>query len=444
MNRLLFKIYMLVAVLLVNNAAAGLFGAQEFWLENGLHVVVVENHRVPIVKHMLWYKSGSADEKLGKGGSAHLLEHLMFRGTKNVKGQEFNRLMEANGAESNAFTGQDMTAYHQFLDISRLELAMFLEADRMQNLQISDEDFALERDIVFEERKQRIDNNPLGKFREVLAKALWQEHPYSQPVIGMENEIIELNKEDVLKYYKQHYNPSNAVLVLVGDIDIKTAKKLAEKYYGSIPKTKVEKENNFVELADGFKAHIDMSEPNVKGYRIWKNFAASSYTQNKENLYNLLILAEYMGGGDTSKLYKKLVLEKKIAVSVDVAYNPAARSYGQFSVSVVPSEGVEPEEVLQELELAWNEALRELNTDELELTKQKMLAGLIYLKDNPDNAAYIIGSMIVSGANLQEVEEYENELRKVRYTDVKKIADILWNNNPQVVGILRPKGEING
>ena len=444
MGRLLLKIYLFVAVLFVNNAAAGLFGAQEFWLDNGLQVIVVENHRVPIIKHMLWYKSGATDEALGKGGSAHLLEHLMFRGTKEVKAQEFNHLMDANGAESNAFTGQDMTAYHQLLDVSRLELAMFLEADRMRNLQISDDDFALERDIVFEERKQRIDNNPLGKFREVLAKTLWQEHPYARPVTGTDREIMNLKKKDILSYYRNHYSPDNAVLVLVGDIDVKTAKKLAEKYYGSIPKSEINKENNFVGLADGFKARIDMSDSNVKGHRIWKIFAAPSYSKNKDDLYNLLVLAEYMGGGDTSKLYKKLVLEKKIALSVEVAYNPAARSLGQFSIAVIPAEGVEPEKVLQELELAWFDAINELNIDEIERTKQKMSAGLVYLKDNPETAAYVIGSMIVSGAKLQEVEEYENKLRKVRYLDVKKAAAILWNNNPQVVGILRPKGEING
>ena len=444
MGRLLLKIYLLVAVLFANSAAAGLFGVQEFWLENGLQVIVVENHRVPIVKHMLWYKTGAADEALGKGGSAHLLEHLMFRGTKKVEGQEFNRLMEVNGAESNAFTGQDMTAYHQLLDVSRLELAMFLEADRMRNLQINDDDFALERDIVFEERKQRIDNNPLGKFREVLAKTLWQEHPYARPVTGTDKEIMNLKKEDILSYYRNHYSPDNAVLVLVGDIDVKTAKKLTKKYYGSISKSEIKKESNFVGLADGFKAHIDMSESTVKGHRIWKIFAAPSYSKNKDDIYNLLVLAEYMGGDDTSKLYKKLVLEKKIALSVEVAYNPAARSLGQLSIAVIPAEGVEPEKVLQELELAWFDAINELNIDEIEKTKQKMSAGLVYLKDNPETAAYVIGSMIVSGANLQEVEEYENKLRKVRYPDVKKAAIILWNNNPQVVGILRPKGELNG
>ena len=170
--------------------AKGLFDAEEFYLANGMRVIVVPNHRVPVVKHMVWYKNGASDENIGKGGTAHLLEHLMFRGTKDVSGQKFNILMEENGAESNAFTGQDMTAYHQFLDVSRLELAMLLEADRMANLQFDKDAFIAERDIVFQERKQRVDNNPVGKFREILNRILWQQHPYSHPITGTDKEIL--------------------------------------------------------------------------------------------------------------------------------------------------------------------------------------------------------------------------------------------------------------
>lgn len=430
-----------LALLLGSKANAGLFDAQEFYLDNGLRVIVAENHRVPIIKHMVWYKSGAADENVGKGGSAHLLEHLMFRGTEKVRGQEFNRLMEANGAESNAFTGQDMTAYHQLLDISRLELAMFLEADRMSGLEISGADFAAERDIVFQERKERVDNNPAGRFREAVSRALWQEHPYGRPVSGTDAEIMNLQKSDIEEYYRRYYAPNNAVLVLAGDIDVPMAKKLVQKYYGKLKATQTMPEDNFAKLKSDFKAMVDMSEPEIQGYRVLRLYAAPSYAVDAEDVYNLQALAEYMGGGETAKLYKKLVLQKKKALAVSADYNPVSRSYGQFSVSAVPASGVSPEELLAEIDAGWKEALAELNIDELEQVKQKMLSGLVYLRDNPEDAAYIAGSMAVIGADLSEIEDIEQKIKSVQYVDVRKAAEKMTVHAPQVTGILRPKGE---
>ena len=217
-----------------NAVRADSFDIQDFYLKNGLQVVVLENHKAPIVKQMLFYKVGAADEKKGKGGIAHLLEHLMFRGTTKVKSTDFNKLSEKNGVESNAFTSQDVTAYHQLADISKLELLMLLEADRMQNLKLNEDDFVTERDIVFQERKQRVDNNPSAKFFEMVNNVLWQEHPYANPVTGYDDEIMGLSKDDALDFYNNFYVPNNALLVLAGDIDVITAKKLAEKYYGKL------------------------------------------------------------------------------------------------------------------------------------------------------------------------------------------------------------------
>ena len=196
--------------------------------------MVIPNHKAPIVKHMVWYKAGSADEPHGRGGTAHLLEHLMFRGTKKVKDGKFNDIVNRNGGESNAFTSLDYTAYHQFWDISRLELAMFLEADRMQNLRITPEAFAKERDIVYQERRQVVDNNPLSYFGESLRKLLWQNHPYGLSVGGTPEDIMAITQADVEDYYQRFYAPNNAILVLAGDIDVPTAKVLAEKYYGGV------------------------------------------------------------------------------------------------------------------------------------------------------------------------------------------------------------------
>lgn len=440
MGKNFIYILLFLGLLPVSVSRAELFGAKEFYLDNGLRVIVAENHRAPIVKHMVWYKAGAADEVPGKGGSAHLLEHLMFRGTSRVPNQELNRLLEANGAESNAFTGQDMTAYHQLLDISRLELAMFLEADRMQNLNIRPDDFETERSIVFQERKERVDNNPLGSFREAINRALWQEHPYARPVTGVDAEIKNLKKEDLIEFYQRYYAPNNAVLVLAGDIDVPTAKQLAEKYYGDIPTAKVI-ETEMPKLQSEFRATITMSKPDIRGGRVLVMFAAPSYKVEPERVYSLQVLAAYMGGGETSKLYKKLVLENKKALSVSVDYNPISRSYGQFVIAMIPADGVRPQELVKSFESAWNEAMSEFDIDELEKIRKKMLAGLVYLKDNPEDAAYIIGSMAVAGVSLDEIESQEEKLKAVRLSEVREAAEKLTNSAPEVVGILQPLEE---
>ena len=417
---------------------AKMFNGEEFFLANGMQVIVIPNHKAPIIKHMVWYKSGSIDEKLGKGGVAHLLEHLMFRGTSNVKANQLNQVLEENGAESNAFTGLDMTAYHQFLDISRLELAMFLEADRMQNLTISDKDFALERDIVFQERKQVVDNNPTAQFAEKLRKVLWLNHPYARPITGEEEEILSLTIDDIKDFYNKYYAPNNAVLILSGDISVAMAKKLAEKHYGKLlKKTEIHRKILPV-LEASYKSKVEMSKPQIKGLRVSKSFAAPSYNHNKKEVYNLALLSAYLGEGETSKLYKKLVIEQKKALSISTSYNPISRSYGSFSISAIPQDSVSPEELMTAIDQAIENSMNELNFDELEKVKGKMLAGLVYLRDNPEDAAMIVGSMAVMGVNLNEIETQNDKIKEVNYKNVKNSAVKLFDNTPHVVGVLKP------
>ena len=441
--KLLIFLFVFVLLGTLNAGAKGLFGAGEFYLNNGMRVIVIENHRVPIVKHMLWYKNGASAEKLGKGGIAHLLEHLMFRGTYKVSGDSFNQIMEENGAESNAFTGMDVTVYHQLLDISRLELAMFLEADRMKNLKIDDDNFAKEQAIVFEERKQMVDNNPLARFGEVINRTLWQNHSYARPIIGTDSEILALTSKDAMDFYQQFYAPNNAVLVLSGDINLKEAKELANKYYGKLKKTQIKKIET-VSLNNAFRAEVEVAEKEVNSVRIIKRYATASLNKDSNYVYPLQVLASYMGGGETSKLFKKLVLQDKKALAVAVNYNPVTQSYGNFQISLTPAEGVSISEAKEMLSKAWDEALTELNVEELEKVKNKMLAGLIYLRDNPEDAAYIVGSMASVGASLEEIELQEDKIKKVRKQQVLDVANLLIDNTPQVLGILKPEKKNNG
>lgn len=417
---------------------AQLFNGEEFKLDNGMRVVVVPNHKAPIIKHMVWYKVGSVDEVSGKGGLAHLLEHLMFRGTTKIKGSEFNKIMEENGAESNAFTTADFTVYHQTADISRLELLMFLEADRMENLQISDDDFVRERDIVFQERKQRIDNNPQGFSGEEIDRILWQNHSYGRPVIGTNEDIFNLTKKDAEDFYRQYYAPDNAVLILAGDIEPQIAKKLAEKYYGKINKKAQIKSENFAKLKNNIKNHIDMELPEIKSERLLISTAAPSYNVNPKDVDALNVLAEYMGGDETAKLYKKLVLEQGVAIAVGTSYYPYARSYGEFNIGATPQKGEDLNDLLLKVRQAWDEALSELNEENLSAVKQKMVAGLIYLRDNPETAAMITGKMVGIGLDLSTIERQAELINNVSIEDVRRAAKHLYSA-PQIEALIRPE-----
>ena len=434
MVRKIVLMFMVVCVAFIGEVRAKSFAIEEFFLNNGMQVIVIENHKAPIVKHMVFYKVGAVDEPRGKGGLAHLLEHLMFRGTQKVKGQKFNKIMEENGVESNAFTSQDVTAYHQFSDISRLELAMFLEADRMTGLKISDNDFFIERDIVFQERKQRVDNNPVVKFYEMIKKALWGSHPYGNPVTGLDDEIMSLTKKDVVEFYKKYYSPNNAVLVLSGDITVDEAKVLAEKYYGKIKPVKFEKKEIAI-LPENFEIKLVTKMKEAKLPRMIKIMAVPSFVQDKNKAYALDVLANYLMQDENSPLYQKLVLKDKKALSVDVSFDGISRSYGVFSIGVVP-QGKCDDDFVKSVEKAWNYAIKKFDEAELKKIKKKMLSSMVYLKDNPASLAQITGWMASSGVGVNELQNYEKNIKEVSLNDVLKMADFVWSIAPKATGIL--------
>lgn len=434
----------LVCLLSAFPASAKLFDISEYTLSNGARLLVVENHKAPIVKHMVWYRVGAVDEKPGKGGAAHLLEHLMFRGTEKVPGSEFNRLMQINGADSNAFTSLDYTAYHQSLDVSRLELAMALEADRMANLDFSDEAFAAERDIVYQERKQVVENQPLSAFAENMRRNLWQTHPYARPVTGTEEEILSLTGEDVMDVYRRYYVPNNAVIVISGDIEPQTAYRLAEKYYGKVPAGEEIGEKSFPAVNPTTRTRLEMKLPRVELPRIVRRYVADSYNTGPENIYAATVLATYLGEGDTSELYKELVVKRKVALAAAASYDYASRSYGTFSLSAVPAAGVSPGELQKTLDRVVNDAVSSLTDEKLEKVKNKMLAGLVYLRDNPNDAAYIVGSLYTVGMTREDIENYADNIRAVDVAAVKKAAEKILKRSAFAEGAVEPlNGEGN-
>ena len=425
-------------VLPLSSAQAKLFDIEEFTLDNGLQVIVIPNHKAPIVKQMVWYKVGSVDEPAGKGGLAHLLEHLMFRGTEDVEDGVFNQIVSDNGGVMNAFTSRDVTAYHEFIDITRLELMMFLEADRMQNLNITPEAFEKERKIVFQERMQMVENNPTAAFGEMMRRTLWQEHPYARPVSGFPNEIMSLTLEDAQNFYKTHYVPNNAILVLSGDIDAVTAQTLAEKYFGKIEKTDYENNTEFQNIKNVTSSKVLSKAPQIETSRFVKSFVVPSLGQDKSLAYAFVLLSAYLGEGDTSQLYRRLVEDEEVAVAVSASYDFSARSYGTFSISALPAQGVSVETFEEKLNEALEDSIRSLNWEELHKVKNKVLAGLIYLKDNPSDAAEIVGSLASVGISVEDIENYDQNIEAVKLQDINNAVKLL-RKAVNVQGFLLPQ-----
>ena len=441
MKKFWLAILLVLSLELWQEAKAKGLATQEFYLDNGLQVIVIENHKAPIVEQMLFYKVGAVDEKPGQGGIAHLLEHLMFRGTAKVEGEQFNRALEKNGAESNAFTAQDVTAYYQLLDISRLELAMFLEADRMRNLEINDEAFATERDIVFEERKQRVDSNPTAIFAENVRAALWLGHPYGRPVTGQDKEIKNLTRDMAVDFYRTYYAPNNAILVLAGDIDLATAKRLVNKYYGNLKPSELI-ETQFDKLPGKYKNKIEMKLPGVKVGRMIKMFATPSLNFRPEMVYALEVLAEYLGGDESAPLYQTLVIDDDIAASVSTSYSGIARSYGEFVLSVVPK-GEMTGDFDAKIENEWQKSLKRLNQKRLDMVKQKMLVDLVYLQDNPSVLAQIAGYVAAVGGEPDYWQNYAQNINSVTLEDITEAAKYLQEKAQSVVGMLYPEEKVS-
>lgn len=433
-----FFLVLATACCFIGISEAAIFKAEEFTLDNGLRVVVVENHKAPLVKQMLWYQVGAVDEFRGRGGSAHLLEHLLFRGTKKVSGEEFNRIMEQNGAASNAFTGYDVTVYHQFADVSRLEVLMALEADRMQNLKISTDDFEAERKIVFQERKQVVENNPAAPFNERLRQTLWGTSPYGQPITGLPEEIMALKYQDTLDFYHKYYAPNNAILVLSGDIDVPTVKPLVEKYYGKLKKSQVEREIQ-TPITDKFSETLQMQLPQIASPKITVSYLLPPHHQLSGSIYDYVVLAEFLGGGETSELYRDLVLKQKVALGASASYNYISRSNTTFGLSMVPSatSDFKPEEGVQKLNEALINGMKNLNAERLAQIKRKLCADLVFTNDNPETAAYWIGYMLAMGFELDNVQNYEAGINAVTEESVNNAFAELMKAS-KITGILLP------
>ena len=421
-------------------AHAAMFNPTTFTLANGLQVVVVENHRAPVVSHMLWYRVGAADEAPGESGLAHFLEHLLFKGTKTVPPGEFSKIVARNGGEDNAFTTADYTGYFQNIAKDRLELVMTLESDRMQNLVLTDAEVLPERDVVREERRSRTDNRPDAQLGEQANAAFYHNHPYGRPVIGWAHEIEALATENALAFYRRHYMPNNAVLIVAGDVTPEEVRGIAERTYGKVAPGTVPPRVRPAEPPHGAAVRVTKEDARVREPSWSKSYMAPSYRSGEtRHAYALQVLAQILGGGATSRLYRGLVVERGIANSAGAYYGANQFDMTEFSVAATPRQGT----AVAALEQAVDEELRRVlasgvTEDEVARAKKRMISSAIYTRDSLRSAPNIIGRALMTGSTVADVEAWPERIEAVTAAEVTAAARAVIAEERSVTAVLLP------
>ncbi|MCD1618272.1 insulinase family protein [Salipiger manganoxidans] len=437
----------LAAVIALAAFGAGSAAAQEveekvttFALDNGMEVVVVEDHRAPVVVHMVWYKAGSADETAGSSGVAHFLEHLLFKGTDTLEPGEFSRVVAENGGTDNAFTSLDQTAYHQRVAADRLGLMMQMEADRMVNLQLTEADILTERDVIIEERNMRVENDPGALMREQMTAALYLNHRYGVPVIGWPEEMSTLGLDDALAYYERFYAPNNAILIVAGDVTADEVRDLAEQHYGPLPANpdlpaERMRPQEPPQLAE---RRLVMTDPRVAQPYVMRRYLAPEREPGaQEQAAALTLLAEVLGGGQTSVLNRSLQFDQQKAIYVSAFYDGTAYDDGSFGFAVVPAPGV----TLAEAEAALDAELAEFMTEgvdpaQLDRIKFQLRAQRIYAQDDVSDIAQRYGNALTSGLTVADVQAWPDALQAVTGEDITAAARAVLDRRRSVTGWL--------
>lgn len=426
---------------------AKVFNAETFTLDNGLEVILIPNHRAPVVTSMIWYKVGAADEKAGLSGMAHYFEHLMFKGTKTLKPGEFSRIVKKLGGNDNAFTGQDYTAYFQTIARQHLDKMLTMEADRMVNLDVPADHFKSEKKVVIEERRQRTENDPKGLFYEQLRSALFINHPYGTPTIGWMSEIKDYKWEDVKKFYDAWYAPNNAVIVISGDVTAKTIRPLIEKHFASIPAKKLpNRVRPSVPKAIG-ETKMILKHPSIHEPSFSKIFIAPPFAKNKKDSLALQILQQILSGGPTTRLYKSIVVDQGKAVSAGFSYNPTALDYGTISLYGTPKGDTTLEELIALIEGEIQDIqINGITEKELSDAKKQLIDSAVYARDSLSGPAMIIGYEITTGSTLNDVEHWPEMIQSVTIEDVQRVTKTYLDKNepwvrPAVTGYIYPQAD---
>jgi zinc protease len=411
-----------------------------FTLGNGLQVVVIPDHRTPVVTQMIWYKVGSADETPGKSGLAHFLEHLMFKGTVKHPAGEFSQTVLRIGGNENAFTSTDYTGFYQRVPRDQLGKMMEFEADRMTGLILKDENVLPERDVVLEEYNMRVANNPEARLNEQIMAALYLNHPYGRPVIGWHQEIEKLGREDALAFYRRFYAPNNAILVIAGDVEAADIRPMVEKTFGpvaaqpAIPAQRVRPQEpepvapRTVTLADP-----QVEQPTVKRYYLVPSAATAAPGESAA----LDVLAQLMGSGSNSYLYRALVVDRPLAVNAGAAYQGTSLDPTQFSISVSPRSGIDFAQVESVVDSVISDIVQNpVRSEDLERVKTQLIAEAIYAQDNQATLARWYGGALTTGLSIEDIRSWPERIRAVTADQVRAAAQTWLDKKRSVTGYL--------
>jgi zinc protease len=409
-------------------------------LPNGLELVVIPDHRAPVVTHMIWYKVGSADETAGKSGLAHFLEHLMFKGTAKHPVGQFSKIVASIGGQENAFTSSDYTGYFQRVPTEQLKAMMELEADRMTGLQLTDEVVLPERNVILEEQNQRIGNNPRAQLGEQIDAALFLNHPYGRPVIGWRHEMEQLSRDDALKFYRRFYGPNGAVVVIAGDVEPEQARKFAEETYGKVKRndTIVAPRVRPQEPPPVAVRSLTLADARVEQPLMQRSYLVPSFANAQRGESEALeVLAHILGSGSNSRLYRTLAVDKPVAVSAGAGYDSSVLDMSKFTIYGSPRPGV----TLQQFETESDAVIAELilkgiTADELDRAKSRLIADAVYAQDNQATMARWYGSALMTGATVQDVQKWPDRIRAVTAAEVQDAARKWLDKRRSVTGYL--------
>lgn len=441
------RVILFLSSLLAVSAGAAESRTHEYRLDNGLELIVQEDHRAPVAVVQVWYRVGSADEHDGITGVSHALEHMMFKETESLKTGEFSAIVAARGGRENAFTSYDYTAYFQQWAADNVEESFRLEAERMARLVISDEEFNKEINVVLEERRLRTDDNPQSLAIEAARAAAYQTSAYRQPVIGWAADIQQMTADDLRTWYQRWYGPNNAIVVVVGDVQPDAVHRLAVKHFGDLAPRDIAPPKHRPEVPQHGTKRVHFSSDKARipflvlGYKAPVLLdALERETAERWEIHALDVLAEALGGDASSRLQRNLVRGRELASHVSVSYSTAAKQQTLFTISAVPRDGIAPE-VLEKALVEEIAALKQAppNPDELERIKTQVVANAVYERDSMQHQAIIIGSLEAVGLDWQLKDTYVDAIRAVTPDQVKAVADKFLVPESLTVALLTPE-----
>lgn len=437
-----FRIVLLLSAWMLSflPAAAHAELAQEFMLKNGMKIIVKEDHRAPTVAHMIWYKAGSMDEHSGTTGVAHVLEHMMFKGTKQLKPGEFSQRVAALGGRENAFTSKDYTAYFQQIEKSRLEQVMVLEAERMANLTFDNEEFAREIRVVMEERRWRTDDQPIPQVYEVLSATAFTAHPYRHPIVGWMSDLQNMSVQDAKVWYERWYAPNNATMVVTGDVDPKRVLALAEKHFGKIPRKAVPTTRPQGEPPQRGIKRVTVKVPAENPYVVLAfKVPGLRDVEKDDEAHALDVLAAILDGYDNARLNAKLVRTDKVANSVGAGYSNIARGPVLFLLDGTPAQGTSTEQLERLLRAEVERIAKDgVSEQELKRVKTQLIAGQIYKRDSIFGQAMEIGVMEMTGLSHTKIDRIIEKLKEVTAEQVQTVAQKYFGDDALTVATLVP------